>query len=176
MKPWVERSVWSLAVLGAGVGGIFFGAWLIQQASGTPADRFASHWLTNATYLNQAARDDLAADDGRLAGQLLRSVQAQTGTMAVLLADGSLSDHYSRSVRSSLQRLDDNPLVQADRSVASETARIARGCVAEAGEGKVSASCRQRVEAAWDRQSAAHHAHQAARIEAVKKELAQPAP
>lgn len=173
MQPWVERSVWSLAVLGAAVGGIFFGAWLIQQASGAPADRFASLWLTNATYLNQAARDGLAVDDGRLAGQLLRSVQAQTGTIAVLLADGSLSDNYSGSVRSSLQRLDANPLVQADAGAAAETAAIARRCIIEAADSDSIAGCKGRVEAAWEKQQTAHAAAQAARNEAVRKQLAE---
>jgi hypothetical protein len=176
MQPWVERSVWSLTVLGAAVGGIFFGAWLIQQASGTPADRFASLWLTNATYLNQAARDGLAADDGRLAGQLLRSVQAQTGSMAVLLADGSVSNHYSGSVRSSLQRLDATPLVQADAGPAAETATIARRCIIEAADADSIAGCKGRIEAAWEKQQTAHAAAQAARNEAVRKQVAETRP
>lgn len=176
MKPWIERSLWSLAVLGAAAGGTLFGAWLIQQASGTPADRFASHRLTSATHLNQAARDGLAADDGSLAGQLLTFVQTQTGTLAVLLADGSLSDHYSRSARSSLQRLDANPLVQADAGPAAETAGIARRCILEAADADSIARCKGRIEAAWEKQQAAQNAAQAARSEAARKQLAQPVP
>jgi len=103
-------------------------------------------------------------------------VQVQTGTIAVLLADGALAEPYASTARNALQHLDENRLVDLDQGLFADAARVARRCVIaaegdeaegdeaegdEAEGDETGAGCKTRVEAAWAKQAAAHQAQQA---------------
>ena len=95
----------------------------------------------------------------------------QTGTIAVLLADGALPEPYASTARNALQHLDENRLVDLDQGLFADAARVARRCVIaaegdeaegdEAEGDETGAGCKTRVEAAWAKQAAAHQAQQA---------------
>lgn len=93
-------------------------------------------------------------------------MQVQTGTIAVLLADGALAEPYASTARNALQHLDENRLVDLDQGLFADAARVARRCVIaaegdEAEGDETGAGCKTRVEAAWAKQAAAHQAQQA---------------
>ncbi len=85
----------------------------------------------------------------------------QTGTIAVLLADGALAEPYASTARNALQHLDENRLVDLDQGLFADAARVARRCVIAAEGDEAGAGCKTRVEAAWAKQAAAHQAQQA---------------